>query len=140
MTIAPEIVVPYITAREGAEADSFFNLRMGRRPDGRPRLRYVDEAPPDRDLKDVLWARYSTSLDTFGQPCGTPRWRMVHSHRQRVTIALLPVPGVHRPLEANQRHLLPYRHPQIGMFLASHLVRELRDHKVVNLDDLVPAA
>ncbi|MDJ0380825.1 hypothetical protein [Streptomyces sp. G-G2] len=215
MTTAPEAVVPYITAREGEEADSFLNLRMGRGPDGRPRLRYVDELPPDRDLKDVLWARYSMSLDTFGQPCGTPRWRMVHPHRQRVTMALLrcqvctvqlkrtdgilfletageegydgPVKTAQPPVcleharmaagrcprlrarghvallatrfplygvighayqwSANGLQALsdmdspiPYRHPQIGMFLASQLVRELREYKVVNLDDLVPAA
>lgn len=35
---------------------------------------------------------------------------------------------------------IPYSHPQIGMFLASQLVRELREYKVVNLDDLDPAA
>lgn len=31
-------------------------------------------------------------------------------------------------------------HPQIGWFLASQLVRELREYEVVNLDDPVPAA
>ncbi|MFI5738892.1 hypothetical protein ACIA9I_10995 [Streptomyces anulatus] len=34
---------------------------------------------------------------------------------------------------------VPYGHPQVGWFLASQLVRELRDYEVVNLDDLVPA-
>ncbi|MFD8430391.1 hypothetical protein [Streptomyces coelicoflavus] len=33
-----------------------------------------------------------------------------------------------------------YGHSQLGWFLASQLVRELRDYEVVNLDDLVPAA
>ncbi|MCP9945989.1 hypothetical protein LUX12_16225 [Streptomyces somaliensis] len=33
-----------------------------------------------------------------------------------------------------------YGHPQLGWFLASQLIRELRDYEVVNLDDLVPAA
>ncbi|MFA0839054.1 hypothetical protein [Streptomyces rochei] len=35
---------------------------------------------------------------------------------------------------------VPYGHPQLGWFLASQLIRELRDLEVVNLDDLVPAA
>ncbi|MFI2116657.1 hypothetical protein ACH489_19520 [Streptomyces rubiginosohelvolus] len=33
---------------------------------------------------------------------------------------------------------LPYSHPQTNWFLASQLVRELREYKVVNMDDLVP--
>ncbi|WP_260608958.1 hypothetical protein [Streptomyces sp. WAC 01325] len=29
-----------------------------------------------------------------------------------------------------------YGHPQLGWFLASQLVRELRDYEVISLDDL----
>ncbi|MFJ2444106.1 MULTISPECIES: hypothetical protein [unclassified Streptomyces] len=58
-------------------------------PDRRPQLGYVDEAPPDRDLRGVLWARYSMSVDINGMPTGTPRWRLVHPLRQRTTMALL---------------------------------------------------
>lgn len=89
LTTAPELVVPYITAREGEEADFLLNLRMYRGPDGQPQLGYVDEDPRDRDLKGVLWARYSMSLDAFGNPHKMPRWRLVHPHRQRATMALL---------------------------------------------------
>ncbi|MBT2491604.1 hypothetical protein J7E96_24365 [Streptomyces sp. ISL-96] len=35
---------------------------------------------------------------------------------------------------------VPYGDPGLWWFLASQLVRELRDYTVVNLDDLVPAA
>jgi hypothetical protein len=213
--MTPPDLVPYITAREGEEADSFHNLGIGRGRDGRPCLRYVDEGPPDRDGKGVLWARCSMSLDAFGEPWGTPRWQLVHPQRQRVTMSLLrcqvctvklknrdgvlfletagdrqystpvktaqpPVCLTHARMAASrcprlrsQGHVallatrfplygvighaykwsanglqslpdfdspLPYSHPQIGMFLASQLVRELRDYKVVNLDDLTPAA
>lgn len=44
-----------------------------------------------------------------------------------------------QPLAASDAPL-PYNHPQIGWFLASQLVRELREYEVVSLDDLVPAA
>lgn len=44
------------------------------------------------------------------------------------------------PLPAQDDEPLPYDHPQLGWFLASQLVRELRDYDVVSLDDLVPAA
>ncbi|MGC0407705.1 hypothetical protein RKD31_000948 [Streptomyces sp. SAI-163] len=214
MTAAAPLVVPYITARTGEQADSLLNLRMGRGPGGRPRLGYVDEDPRDRDLRGVLWARYSMSLDAFGNPCGTPQWRLVHPHRQRVTMSLLrcqvcvvqlrrkdgilfldtagdqadydgPVKTAQPPvcleharvaadrcprlrskghvallatrfpmygvighayqyggngLQAlsNVDSPIPYSHPQIGMFLASQLVRELRDYTIVNLDDLAP--
>jgi protein-L-isoaspartate(D-aspartate) O-methyltransferase len=36
--------------------------------------------------------------------------------------------------------LLPCNHPEIGWFLASQFVPELRDYVVVNLDDLAPSA
>ncbi|MER6236689.1 hypothetical protein ABT185_11555 [Streptomyces clavifer] len=90
MTItAADLVVPYITAREGEEADSLLNLNVRIGPDRRPRLGYKDEAGPDRDLRGVLWARYSMSLGFAGQPTGNPRWRLVHPLRQRITMALL---------------------------------------------------
>ncbi|MEU2069103.1 hypothetical protein [Streptomyces anulatus] len=44
-----------------------------------------------------------------------------------------------QPLAASDAPL-PYNHPQIDWFLASQLVRELRDYEVVSLDDPVPAA
>ncbi|OKK02381.1 hypothetical protein AMK26_22180 [Streptomyces sp. CB03234] len=215
MTTAADLIVPYITAREGEEAESLLNLRVRLGPDRRPRLAYVDEEPPDRDLRGVLWARYSMSLGNDGMPTGTPRWRLVHPLRQRSTMALLrcqvctvqlkrsdgilfletaddldytgpvktaqpPVCLAHARMAASRcprlrrkGHVallarrfplygvigtayqygpngiqalsgtdrpLPYSHPQIGWFLASQLVRELRDYEVVKLDDLVPAA
>ena len=216
MTTAPDLVVPYITAREGEDADSFLDLRIGCGWDGRQQLRYVNEVPPDRDFRGVLWARYSMSLDSVGNPCGTPRWKLVDPLRQRATMSLLrcqvctvqlqrkdgilflepengeadygrrlrtaqpPVCGKHARMAAercprlrSKGHVallatrfplygvigqayqwsanglqalsyddspMPYGHPQIGMFLASQLVRELRDYRVVNLDDLIPAA
>ncbi|MFE5078146.1 hypothetical protein [Streptomyces halstedii] len=82
MTItAADLVVPYITAREGEEADSLLNLNVHIGPDRRPRLGYKDEAGPDRDLRGVLWARYSMSPGFAGQPTGNPRWRLVHPLR-----------------------------------------------------------
>ncbi|OIJ86421.1 hypothetical protein [Streptomyces colonosanans] len=84
-----EPVVPYITAREGEEADSLLNLRMRLGPDGRPRLGYMDEEPPDRDLRGTLWARYSQSLGSDKMPTGTPQWRLVNPVRQRVMMGLL---------------------------------------------------
>ncbi|WP_258177144.1 hypothetical protein [Streptomyces solincola] len=213
---AAEVVVPYITAREGEEADSLLSLNVRLGPDRRPRLGYVDEAAPDRDLRGVLWARYSMSLDFGGQPTGSPKWRLVHPLRQRTTMALLrcqvctvqlkrsdgilfvetaddrddytgPVKTAQPPVCLEHARMaarrcprlrakghvallatrfplygvigtpyqytadgiqplsstdvpLPYSHPQIGWFLASQLVRELREYTVVNLDDLVPAA
>ncbi|MEU6482585.1 hypothetical protein [Streptomyces sp. NPDC046887] len=214
MTILPaDLTIPYITAREGEEADYLLNLRVGIGPDRRPQLGYVNEEPPDRDPRGVLWARYSMSLDVGGRPTGTPRWRLVHPLRQRTTMALLrcqvctapvkrgdgvlfvetaddrdgctgpvrtaqppvclpharmavqrcprlrskghvallatryPLYGVIgtpyqctsdgiRPLAGTDTPL-PYNHPLIGWFLASQLVRELRDYEVVNLDDLL---
>lgn len=88
-TTAADLVVPYITARDGEEADSLLNLNVRIGPDRRPRLGYKDEAEPDRDLRGVLWARYSMSLGFAGQPTGNPRWRLVHPLRQRITMALL---------------------------------------------------
>lgn len=215
MNAASELVVPYITAREGEEADSFLNLRVRIGPDRRPQLGYRDEEPPDRDLRGVLWARYSMSLDGYGMPTGTPRWRLVNPLRQRATMALLrcqvctvqlkrsdgilfletaddldrtgpiktaqpPVCLEHARMAAQhcprlkaKGHVallatlfplygvigtayqygangiqaltsseapLPYNHPQIDWFLASQLVRELRDYEVIQLGDLVPAA
>ncbi|WP_447035770.1 hypothetical protein [Streptomyces sp. DSM 118878] len=211
---APSRVIPYITAREGEEADILANLRALPGPRGREQLCYVDESPADRDQQGVLYARYSMSMGTFGQPVGEPRWKLVHPVRQRVMMGLLrcqvctttlprkdgmlfmipsphplsgPLRTAHPPLCLPHARLsavrckrlrvrgyvalratryplygvmgtpysvgahglqalagddepLPYSHPQIGMFLASQLVRELRDYQVVDLDDLAVAA
>ncbi|GAA0906622.1 hypothetical protein [Streptomyces thermoalcalitolerans] len=213
MTTAADLVIPYITARAGEEADLLSHLCVRQGPDRQQRLAYVDEDPRDRDHKGVLWARYSMSLDAFGNPAGRPQWRLVHPLRQRVTMHLLrcqvcaePVPrrgGVlfletasriegpgplrtaqppvcreHARMAAERcphlrRHgyialratryplygvigtryrygenglqalvgtedALPHNHPQIGWFLVSQLVRELREYDIVHLDDLAP--
>jgi hypothetical protein len=54
VSTATALVVLYITARAGEEADLLLNLCMRPGPDRRPRLAYVDEDPRDRDLKGVL--------------------------------------------------------------------------------------
>lgn len=72
-------LVPYITARQGEEADWLSNLRL--RPGGKG-LFYLDEGPGDRDERGVLWARCSQSR--LGNAIvGRPRWRDVHPSRQR---------------------------------------------------------
>ncbi|WP_327376539.1 hypothetical protein OG393_22815 [Streptomyces sp. NBC_01216] len=63
----------------------------------------------------------------------TSVWGVIGS-RYRLTATGL------EPLPADDDAPVAYGHPQLGWFLASQLVRELRDYEVVNLDDLVPAA
>lgn len=82
-------LVPYITAREGEEADSFLALRASFDATGRPRLGYWDELPRDRDVRGVLWGRLSQRLGHDGMPTGEPRWRFVHPSRQRDTMLRL---------------------------------------------------
>ncbi|MET9293066.1 hypothetical protein [Streptomyces sp. NPDC003077] len=100
-------VVPYITARQGEEADSHFSLcsRFGK--DGRQQLAYIDEGPDDRDPRGVLWARLSHSIHPDGLPAGSPKWRMVHPARQRECMLLLRC----------QVCVQPLKHPNGVLFL-----------------------
>ncbi|MDQ0601987.1 hypothetical protein QF037_006332 [Streptomyces canus] len=86
MTATASRLVPYITAREGEEADSFLALRASFGADGRSRLSYWDESRDDRDVRGTLWARTSQSIGRDGMPVGSPRWRLVHPARQRHTM------------------------------------------------------
>ncbi|MFC7218156.1 hypothetical protein ACFQLX_08245 [Streptomyces polyrhachis] len=64
----------------------------------------------------------------------TSPWGVIGT-RYRLTAAGL------EPLPADDDDApVAYGHPQLGWFLASQLIRELRDYEVVNLDDLVRAA
>ncbi|MET9967922.1 hypothetical protein ABZZ80_18850, partial [Streptomyces sp. NPDC006356] len=72
-------LVPYITARQGEQADSLSNLSL--RAGGKG-LFYLNEGPGDRDERGVLWARCSQSR-CGNDIVGRPRWRDVHPSRQR---------------------------------------------------------
>jgi hypothetical protein len=72
-------LVPYITARQGEQADSLSNLSL--RPGGKG-LFYLNEGSGDRDERGVLWARCSQSRNG-NDIVGRPRWRDVHPSRQR---------------------------------------------------------
>ncbi|MEV6758401.1 hypothetical protein [Streptomyces sp. NPDC051214] len=76
-------VIPYITGREGEEADSFLSLRTAFDLKGNTRLGYWDETPEDRDVRGVLWARVSQSIGADRLPAGEPKWRLIHPSRQR---------------------------------------------------------
>ncbi|MFD5661513.1 hypothetical protein [Streptomyces hirsutus] len=79
-------LVPYVVQREGEEAAPN-NLLLTTLGPGKYRLRYADEAPADRDLRGVLWARCSSGpVDDDMMPTGKPRWRMMHPLRQRTTM------------------------------------------------------
>ncbi|MGW8889101.1 hypothetical protein [Streptomyces sp. NPDC055749] len=82
-------LVPYITAREGEEADSFLSLRATFDRTGTARLGYWDEGREDRDLRGVLWSRVSQSIGDDRLPTGEPQWRLVHPSRQRETMLQL---------------------------------------------------
>ncbi|WP_432104184.1 hypothetical protein [Streptomyces sp. bgisy091] len=82
-------LVPYITARDGEEADSFLSLRANFDEAGRARLGYWDEGTGDRDVRGVLWGRVSQSIGGDGMPAGEPKWRLVHPARQRETMLRL---------------------------------------------------
>jgi hypothetical protein len=80
-------LVPYVTLREGEEGapDTLSIVREW--PGNRPRLRYLDEVPDDRDVRGVLWARCSQNRrDDRNMPTGKPRWKLMHPARQRETM------------------------------------------------------
>ncbi|MFE6484939.1 hypothetical protein ACFVGN_18650 [Streptomyces sp. NPDC057757] len=82
-------LVPFITQRKGEEAAPN-NLAIHTLAPGRHRLCYQDEAPMDRDLRGVLWARCSFNpTDHRQMPTGDPLWRRVHPYRQRMTMQVL---------------------------------------------------
>ncbi|MGV9349446.1 hypothetical protein ACWDSD_32560 [Streptomyces spiralis] len=78
-------LVPFITQREGEEAAPD-NLIILSSPSGQLRLYYADEDPRDRDLHGVLMARCGFSMDRRKMPTGRPRWKMMHPHRQMLTM------------------------------------------------------
>ncbi|WP_331752372.1 hypothetical protein [Streptomyces sp. NBC_00829] len=212
MTAPATRLVPYITAREGEEADSLLSLRADFSSDGQSRLGYWDESAQDRDTRGVLWGRCSQMIGPDGLPAGQPRWRLVHPARQRECMLLLrcqlcvgpaktpdghlfleracgpaygavvrtaqpPVCLKHAPVAAEQFPYLAghgvtaflvrsaplygvigtayeygsdgiravaasdepvrYGRRELSWFLASQLVRTLRDYSIVNLDDLL---
>lgn len=113
MTTAGSRLIPYITAREGEEADSYLALRAGLSPTGVPRLGYWDETAEDRDPRGVLWGRCSQSIGPGRLPMGRPRWRLVHPARQRgamltlrcqVCMAPTNTPDGHMFLESGTGH------------------------------------
>lgn len=82
-------LIPYITQRKGEEAGPD-NLFLREYAKDRFRLHYRDEAPEDRDLRGVLWARCSFNpLDERGRPTGEPQWKLMHPYRQRMTMQML---------------------------------------------------
>ncbi|MEU2248750.1 hypothetical protein [Streptomyces sp. NPDC019224] len=64
---------------------------------------------------------------------GTSPWGVIGTRYRLTATGLAPLP-------VDDDAPVAYGHPQLGWFLASQLVRELRDYEAVNLDDLVPAA
>lgn len=82
-------LVPYITAREGEEPESYLALRASFDGAGRSALGYWDESREDRDPQGVLWGRCSQSIGVDGLPSGQPQWRLIHPARQRETMTLL---------------------------------------------------
>ncbi|MEZ7006406.1 hypothetical protein [Streptomyces sp. AD55] len=79
--------VPFITQREGEDAAPD-NLVVLRDASGVLRLHYADEDPArDRDMRGVLVARCAFApVDGRGRPTGRPQWRMMHPHRQIMTM------------------------------------------------------
>lgn len=128
-------LVPYVTLREGEEAAPDTLRIICEWPHNRPRLRYLDEEPDDRDVRGVLWSRCSqTRRDERNMPTGKPRWRLMHPARQRETmqglfcqVCVMPArtplgfvflagPDEHRPDEASvltaqpplcRKHIVP---------------------------------
>ncbi|MEU1592791.1 hypothetical protein ABZ468_07995 [Streptomyces sp. NPDC005708] len=79
-------LIPFVIQREGEEAAPA-NLVIDRLAFGRYRLRYQDEDPRDRDLRGVLIARCAFNpVDERKMPTGTPQWKMMHPHRQIMTM------------------------------------------------------
>ncbi|MGC0374737.1 hypothetical protein [Streptomyces sp. SAI-229] len=64
----------------------------------------------------------------------TSVWGVIGSRYRLTATGLEPLPS------EDDDAPVAYGHPQLGWFLASQLVRELRDYEVVDLDDLVSAA
>jgi hypothetical protein len=64
----------------------------------------------------------------------TSVWGVIGSRYRLTATGLEPLPA------EDDDAPVPYGHPQLGWFLASQLVRELRDYEVVDLDDLAPLA
>ncbi|MFF9763296.1 MULTISPECIES: hypothetical protein [Streptomyces] len=64
----------------------------------------------------------------------TSIWGVIGSRYRLTATGLEPLPVEEGDVP------VPYGHPQLGWFLASQLVRELRDYEVVNVDDLEPIA
>ncbi|MFF9016127.1 hypothetical protein ACF09C_24570 [Streptomyces sp. NPDC014870] len=64
----------------------------------------------------------------------TSPWGVIGTRYRLTATGLEPLPA------DDDDAPVAYGHPQLGWFLASQLIRELRDYEVVNLDDLVPAA
>ncbi|MEU0120548.1 hypothetical protein ABZ114_02440 [Streptomyces albidoflavus] len=64
----------------------------------------------------------------------TSPWGVIGTRYRLTATGLEPLPA------DDDDAPVAYGHPQSGWFLASQLIRELRDYEVVNLDDLVPAA
>ncbi|GHG95387.1 hypothetical protein [Streptomyces rubradiris] len=91
MTTTAEMLrnVPYVTSREGEEPDPWSRLTVGLGPDLSMGLAYQDETADDRGPRGELWERFRQSLDTFGQPTGRPKWRLVHPVRQRKAMRFL---------------------------------------------------
>ncbi|MFE9446456.1 hypothetical protein ACFYO2_48020 [Streptomyces sp. NPDC006602] len=86
-TVTEPGLVPFITQREGEEAAPD-NLVIVQYAPGRHRLHYMDEDPArDRDMRGVLVARCSFNpVDERGRPTGKPQWKMMHPHRQIMTM------------------------------------------------------
>ncbi|MFH8977774.1 hypothetical protein [Streptomyces sp. NPDC017890] len=80
-------LVPFITQREGEE-EAPDNLVIREHAPGRRRLHYTDEDPArDRDMRGVLVARCSFNpCDEGGRMTGEPQWKMIHPHRQIMTM------------------------------------------------------
>ncbi|WP_328560821.1 hypothetical protein [Streptomyces coelicoflavus] len=80
-------LIPFITQREGEE-EAPDNLVMLESTPGRLRLHYADEDPArDRDMRGVLVARCSfNAVDDDGRMTGEPLWKMMHPHRQIMTM------------------------------------------------------
>ncbi|MFD3618708.1 hypothetical protein ACFWWT_26405 [Streptomyces sp. NPDC058676] len=78
-------LVPYITQRGGEDAAPE-NLFIIRHSSG-PRLYYRYEDPRDRDPRGALWARCGWNpVDAQGRITGEPQWKLMHPHRQMVSM------------------------------------------------------
>lgn len=86
---AGSALIPFITQREGEDAAPD-NLVIKPSAGNQNRLYYADEDLRDRDARGVLYARCSwNELDERGMPTGAPMWKMMHPHRQMMTMQLL---------------------------------------------------